>query len=91
MTRVRQANRAGKQDIRERLGPALVGQQPDGFPEDLMHEDHLTVDQCDEMANALREDAARLPSGSDKQHLLQLAERYCTLAELKRMVLRLVN
>jgi hypothetical protein len=56
-----------------------------------MHEDHLTVDQCDEMANALREDAARLPSGSDKQHLLQLAERYCALAELKRMVLRLVN
>ncbi|WP_187437496.1 hypothetical protein [Bradyrhizobium rifense] len=56
-----------------------------------MHDDHLTVDQCDEIANALREDAARLPSGSDQQQLLQLAERYRALAELKRMVLRLVN
>ena len=56
-----------------------------------MHEDHLTVDQCDEIANALREDAAHLASGPDKQQLLQLVERYRALAELKRMVLRLVN
>jgi hypothetical protein len=57
----------------------------------VMHEDHLTVDQCDEIANALREDAAHLASGPDKQQLLQLVERYRALAELKRMVLRLVN
>jgi hypothetical protein len=56
-----------------------------------MHEDHLTVDQCDEMAKALREDAAALPVGSDRQYLLQLAERYRALADLKRMVLRLGN
>jgi len=30
-----------------------------------MQEEHLTVDQCDELAKALREDAARLPQGSE--------------------------
>ena len=38
-----------------------------------MQEEHLTVDQCDELAKALREDAACLPRGSEKEHLLQLA------------------
>jgi hypothetical protein len=56
-----------------------------------MQEDHLTIDQCDELAKALREDAARLPSGSDQKNLLQLAESYRILADLKRMVLRNVN
>jgi hypothetical protein len=56
-----------------------------------MQEEHLTVDQCDELAKALREDAARLPLGSDKEDLLQLAEGYRILADMKRMVLRKVS
>jgi hypothetical protein len=57
----------------------------------VMPEEHLTVDQCDELAKALREDAARLPHGSERENLLQLAEGYCILADTKRMVLRKVN
>jgi hypothetical protein len=57
----------------------------------VMQEAHLTVDQCDELANALREDAARLPHGSERKNLLQLAEGYRLLADMKRMVLRKVN
>jgi len=56
-----------------------------------MQEEHLTVDQCDELTKALREDAARLPHGSKKESLLQLAEGYRLLADMKRMVLRKVN
>ena len=54
-------------------------------------EEHLTIDQCDELTKALREDAARLPHGSERVNLLQLAEGYRVLAEMKRMVLRKVN
>jgi hypothetical protein len=57
----------------------------------VMQEEHLTVDQCDELAKALREDAARLPHGSERENLLQLAEGYRVLADMKRMVLRKVN
>ena len=56
-----------------------------------MQEERLTVDQCDELAKALREDAARLPHGSEREYLLQLAEGYRLLADMKRMVLRKVN
>jgi len=56
-----------------------------------MLEEHLTVDQCDELANALREDAVRLPPGSERENLLQLAEDYRVLADMKRMVLGKVN
>ena len=56
-----------------------------------MQEEHLTVDQCDELAKAFREDAARLPHGSERENLLQLAEGYRVLADMKRMVLRKVN
>ena len=56
-----------------------------------MQEEHLTVDQCDELAKALCEDAARLPHGSKREELLQLAEHYRLLADMKRMVLRKVN
>jgi hypothetical protein len=56
-----------------------------------MQEDHLTVDQCDELAKALREHAAQLPHGSERENLLQLAEDYGVLADMKRMVLRKVN
>ena len=58
---------------------------------DAMQDKHLTVDQCDELAKALREDAARLPLGLDKENLVQLAEGYRVLADMKRMVLRKVN
>jgi hypothetical protein len=57
----------------------------------VMQEEHLTADQCDELAKALREDAARLPHGSDRENLLQLAADYNLLADMKRMVLRKVN
>ena len=57
----------------------------------VMQDEHLTVDQCDELAKALREDAARLPQGSERENLLQLAEGYRVLADMKRMVLRRVN
>ena len=57
----------------------------------MIQEEHLTVDQCDELTKALREDAARLPQGSKKESLLQLAEGYRLLADMKRMVLRKVN
>ena len=56
-----------------------------------MQEEHLTFDQCDELAKALREVAACLPYGSERDCLLQLAEDYRLLADLKRMVLRNVN
>jgi hypothetical protein len=57
----------------------------------VMQEERLTVDQCDELAKALHEDAARLPHGSERENLLQLAEGYHLLADLKRMVLRKLN
>jgi hypothetical protein len=56
-----------------------------------MQEEHLTVDQCDELAKALREDAARLRKGSERENLLQLVEGYRLLADMKRMVLHKVN
>jgi hypothetical protein len=57
-----------------------------------MQEEHLTIDQCDELVKALREDATSLPHGcSEREYLLQLAEGYRLLAEMKRMVLRKVN
>ena len=56
-----------------------------------MQEEHLTVDQCDELAKALREDAARLPHGAEREKLLWLAQSYRLLGDMKRMVLRKVN
>jgi len=56
-----------------------------------MPTEHLTIDQCDELVRALREDAARLPYGAEKQKLLQLAEDYRVLAEMKRIVRRKAN
>jgi hypothetical protein len=58
---------------------------------DEMQEQHLTVDECDELAKALREDAAGLPHGPEREYLLQLAQDYRVLADMKRMVLRKVN
>jgi hypothetical protein len=56
-----------------------------------MQDERLTVDECDELAEALREHAAFLPSGSEKENLLKLAECFRELANIKRMVLRKVN
>jgi hypothetical protein len=56
-----------------------------------MQEEHLTVEQCDELAKALHEDAARLAHGAERAKLLWLAESYRLLADMKRMVLRKVN
>ncbi len=53
--------------------------------------EHLTADECDELADALLEDAATLPSGSEQENLSGLAAGYRALAELKRMVLRNAN
>jgi hypothetical protein len=51
----------------------------------------LTADQCDELSRALREDAAVLPKGYDKENLLKLAAAYSALADIKRVVLQQVN
>jgi len=56
-----------------------------------MEEENLTVEQCDKLAKALREDAACLPHGLERNYLLQLAEGYCLLADMKRRVLRKIN
>jgi hypothetical protein len=56
-----------------------------------MQDEHLTVGGCDELAEALREDAADLQNGPEQESLLKLAEGYRDLANMKRMVLRKVN
>jgi hypothetical protein len=55
------------------------------------HTRHLTVDECDELAEALRHHAAILPDELKKANLLELAECYRNLAQMKRLVLREVN
>ena len=50
-----------------------------------MPEEHLTVVQCDELAKALREDAACLPHGPEREKLLQLAQGYRLLADMKEL------
>jgi hypothetical protein len=49
----------------------------------MQEEEHLTAEQCDELAKALLEDAARLPPGSEREDLLQLAMGYHVLADMK--------
>jgi len=72
---------------------AVAAQESIGraFMRAAMLEEHLTVDQCDELAKALREDAACLPHGPKREKLLQLAQGYRLLADMKRTVLRKVN
>ena len=57
----------------------------------MMQDKTLTADECDELAEALRQDAAALSSCSRKEDLLQLAEGYRDLANMKRTVLHKVN
>jgi hypothetical protein len=54
-------------------------------------ETNLTVEQCEELAGALGQDAALMPPGPERDDLLQLAQRYRDLAALKRLVARKVN
>jgi hypothetical protein len=46
----------------------------------------LTADECDELAEALCQDAAALPDELKKANLLELAESYRNLAQMKRLV-----
>lgn len=63
----------------------------DCFREAAMDEEHLAVDECDELAKALVEEAALWPPGSKRETLLQLADDYRVLADMKRIVLRSVS
>jgi len=54
-------------------------------------EDQLNVDECEELAEALCQDAASLPNRPNKENLLKLAEAYRALAIMKSLVLRKVN
>ena len=56
-----------------------------------MQDEHLTVAQCDELVEALLQDAAALPEGPEREKLLKLAAGYRDLANMKRAVLRKVN
>jgi hypothetical protein len=47
---------------------------------------NLTVYECEELASALFEDAAVLPSGPKKQEILKLAQGYRSLGKMKRWV-----
>ena len=51
----------------------------------------LTVAQCNELADALLEDAAAMAPGPDRDAIARLAEGYCVLAEVKALVMEQVN
>jgi hypothetical protein len=73
-----------------RAGNGLEIEQIDALGH-VMQDERLTADECDELSQVLRQDAAVLPNGSEKQNLLKLAESYGDLAQLKRWVLRKAN
>jgi hypothetical protein len=54
-------------------------------------ERNLTADECEELADALPEAAAVLPSGQKKQETTKLSDGYRTLAQVKRLVSRMAN
>jgi hypothetical protein len=56
-----------------------------------MQDENLTAEECDDLSQILRQDAAAMPSGPQKENFLKLAEGYSALANLKRTVLREVN
>jgi hypothetical protein len=51
----------------------------------------LTAEQCDELAVVLSEAAAVLSPGPKKEGLLNLAQAYRNLAEMKRIIARQLN
>jgi hypothetical protein len=52
---------------------------------------NLTAVECDDLAEALRDDAAALPDELERANLLELAECYRDLGQLKRLLSRKVN
>jgi hypothetical protein len=52
---------------------------------------NLTVEQCEELAKAIAEEAATLPPGLKKEELLKLAQGYRRLAAMKSVIARKVN
>ncbi len=49
-----------------------------------MQDELLTFEECEELAEALLEEAAALPNGAKKEGLLKLAHGYHNLANMKR-------
>ena len=56
-----------------------------------MEDEHLTLEQCDELAEALVDEAASLRDGANKENLLNLAKGYRNLARMKSVIARKVN
>ena len=56
-----------------------------------MQDENLTIEECNEFADALFEDAGALAEGSKKESLLKLAKSYRHLAKLKKIVSRMVS
>ncbi|WP_456768148.1 hypothetical protein [Bradyrhizobium sp. USDA 3650] len=54
-------------------------------------EQGLSAEQCDDMAQALLQEAAGMLRGHRKERLLELAEAYGILGQMKRMVLCRAN
>ncbi|MGB6400514.1 MAG: hypothetical protein WBF73_33255 [Bradyrhizobium sp.] len=52
---------------------------------------NLTVEQCEELAVAIAEEAALLPPGSKKETLLKLAQSYRDLATMKGLFAHKLN
>lgn len=52
---------------------------------------NLTADECDELADALTEEAAALPTGQKQLEIINLAHCYRDLARMKRLLARNVN
>jgi hypothetical protein len=52
---------------------------------------NLTVEQCDELATAIAEEAALLSPGSKKEALLKLAQGYRELATMKGLIAGKLN
>jgi hypothetical protein len=52
---------------------------------------NLTLEQCEELATAIAEEAASLPSGLKKEELLNLAQSYRYLAAMKSLTARKLN
>ena len=52
---------------------------------------NLTVEQCEELATAIAEEAALLSPGSKKEALLKLAQSYRDLATMKDLIVRKLN
>jgi hypothetical protein len=52
---------------------------------------NLTVEECEELATAMSEDAAVRPPGPEKEEILKLAQGYRDLAAMKRLISSTVN